>query len=537
MSKRVAVYARVSTTRQAENDISIPDQLAQAQRYCHGKGWHVVREFIDPGASARDDKRPEFQRLMDAACVDPSPFDVVLVHSQSRFFRDTAGYVVSKRRLDKHGVLLVSMTQDFGHGPSAEFAETVIAAADALHSAENAKHVSRTMLENARQGFWNGAQAPFGYQTVSAGQRGQRLKKKLEIEPTEAETVRLIFKLFEEGDGSKGPMGIKEIVTWLNANGFRSRKGEVFYTSAVHKILTRETYAGTHFYNQHDSRTRKERPKDEWVAVAVPRIIQPKTFKRVQEHLHQRRPNVTAPRVTNSAVLLTGLAHCHCCGGPLMLGTGKSSRYRYYVCANLRTKGRTACADPVRIPMAQFDALVIGALADQLLTPDRLTTLLREAHRHRKAVTSGTAGRQATLQKQLRESDKRLQRLYTALAEGTVSDTASFRRTVSAVETEREEISRHLSLLDRDTPPLRQALSNQQATTIATTLKRRLLDAPPALQRRYVRGLVSEIVVDRDTATISGPPAAIAAAITAPDNMGEVRTSVREWRTRQDSNL
>src|SRR3954454_164184 len=167
MSKRVAVYARVSTTRQAENDISIPDQLAQARRYCHTRGWHVVREFVDPGASARDEKRPEFQRMMESACVDPSPFEIVLVHSQSRFFRDTAGYVVSKRRLAKHGVALVSITQDFGEGPSAEFAETIIAAADALHSAETAKHVTRTMLENARQGFWNGAKPPFGYRTIA----------------------------------------------------------------------------------------------------------------------------------------------------------------------------------------------------------------------------------------------------------------------------------------------------------------------------------------------------------------------------------
>ena len=101
MTKRVAVYARVSTTRQAENDISIPDQLAQAKRYCKAKGWHVIREFVGAGASARDDKRPEFRSLMDAACVDPSPFDVVLVHSQSRFFRDTAGYVISKRCLHR----------------------------------------------------------------------------------------------------------------------------------------------------------------------------------------------------------------------------------------------------------------------------------------------------------------------------------------------------------------------------------------------------------------------------------------------------
>ncbi len=70
MSKRVAVYARVSTTRQAENDISLPDQLAHARRYCQQRGWHVVREFVDAGASARDDKRPELQCMMDAACID-----------------------------------------------------------------------------------------------------------------------------------------------------------------------------------------------------------------------------------------------------------------------------------------------------------------------------------------------------------------------------------------------------------------------------------------------------------------------------------
>src|SRR5471032_3341494 len=108
MSKRVAVYARVSTARQADNDVSIPDQLAQARRFSEGRGWTMVREFVDAGASARDDKRPEFQRLMDAACVDPSPYDVVLVHSQSRFFRDTAGYLVYKRKIEKHGVALVS---------------------------------------------------------------------------------------------------------------------------------------------------------------------------------------------------------------------------------------------------------------------------------------------------------------------------------------------------------------------------------------------------------------------------------------------
>jgi len=159
MTKRVAVYARVSTTRQAENDISIPDQLAHAKRFCASKGWSLFSEYVDAGASARDDKRPQFQRMMDATCVDPSPVDVILIHSQSRFFRDVAGYSFWKRKLEKYGVSVVSMTQDFGEGASANFAETVLAAADQYSSEETAKHVTRTMLENARQGFWNGSQS------------------------------------------------------------------------------------------------------------------------------------------------------------------------------------------------------------------------------------------------------------------------------------------------------------------------------------------------------------------------------------------
>jgi site-specific DNA recombinase len=529
MSKRVGVYARVSTTRQAERDISIPDQLAQARKYCESRGWMVVREFVDAGASARDDKRPEFQAAIEMACVDPSPFDVILVHSQSRFFRDTPGYVFYKQKLQKHGVSLISMTQDFGEGPSAVFAETIIAAADALSSAETAKHVTRTMLENARQGFWNGSKPPFGYRTVIAEQRGQRIKKRLDVEPMEAETVRLIYRLFLVGEGRQGPMGVRAIVSWLNANELRNRGGDRFYTSAVHAILTRETYTGIHHYNRIDSRTRRGRPKEEWIAVPVPQIIPVKDFKRVQERLHCRRPANTAPRLVNSNVLLTGIARCASCGGALMLRTGKGGRYRYYACAARMLKGRLACKRPIAIPEGQLNMLVIGALADQLLKPDRLSALLREAQQHRKAIMRDTAQRRASLNKRIKEADRRMDRLYAALADGTVTDTFKFRRTLMAFEAEREECIRLLSLVVSDAPALRQTLSKSQAQSVAITMKRRLLEAPPALQRRYVHGLVSEIVVDREKAVISGPPTAIAAAASSGAFGSEVRGLVREW--------
>lgn len=100
----------------------------------------------------------------------------------------------------------------------------------------------------------------------------------------------------------------------------------------------------------------------------------------------------------------------------------------------------------------------------------------------------------------------------------------------------REECTKILAQVVSSLPEFRQALSNQQATSVAATLKRKLLEAPPALKRRYLRGLISGIVVDAHKAVISGPPAAIAAAVTAPDHLDEVRTSVREWRALGESN-
>jgi site-specific DNA recombinase len=539
MTKRVAIYARVSTTRQAENDISIPDQLAQGRKYCDSHGWHAMREFVDPGASARDDKRPEFQRLMEAACVDPSPFDIVLVHSISRFFRDVAGYTFWKRKLERHGVSLVSITQSFGEGTSANFAETVLAAADQYHSEETAKHVTRTMLENARQGFWNGSQAPFGYRIVDSEKRGQKIKKRLEIEEREAAIVRQMFKLFLEGGQTAGPMGVKEIASWLNRNGFRNRNGNPFYISIVHAALTRSAYSGVYYFNMHDSRARRLRPKTEWIAVQVPQIIPEAEFNSVQAGLHARRPKMTPPRISNSDVLLTGLARCDSCGSPMMLRTGKGmgGYYRYYACSANRLKGATACKRPIAVREDELDALTLSALAERLLTPERLITLLREAVRHRRAATSQNRTRRAGLEKQRKEFDAQIERLITAVAEGNLPDMTVLRARVDELSTHRDECDRLLATLESDIPELRQAISKQQATSLATALRRKLLEAPRPLQKRYVQGLVSGIVVDSEKATISGHPLAIAAAATAPEKLGEVRSFVREWRARQDSNL
>jgi DNA invertase Pin-like site-specific DNA recombinase len=161
MPVRAALYLRVSTGRQAENDLSIPDQRRQAKGYCASRGWEIVADYVEPGLSATDDRRPEFQRMIDAAITKPPAFYV--------------------RRLAKAGVRLVSITQELGDDPMSNMIRQIMALFDEYQSKENAKHTLRAMKENARQGFWNGALPPIGYRIVEASeQRGHRTKKTLD---------------------------------------------------------------------------------------------------------------------------------------------------------------------------------------------------------------------------------------------------------------------------------------------------------------------------------------------------------------------
>jgi DNA invertase Pin-like site-specific DNA recombinase len=138
-----ALYLSVSTARQAEHDVSIPDQRKQGEAYCVSRGYQLVETYVEPGASATNDRRPEFQKMMEAGTAKPAAFDVVIVHSFSRFFRDHFELEFYVRKLAKNGVRLVSMTQELGDDPMHIMMRQIMALFDEYQSKENAKHTFR----------------------------------------------------------------------------------------------------------------------------------------------------------------------------------------------------------------------------------------------------------------------------------------------------------------------------------------------------------------------------------------------------------
>ena len=377
MTKRAILYARVSTDRQADHDLSIPDQLQAGTSYCKQRNWPLVGTYVDARESARDDNRPEFQRMVDDA-LTTHPFDVIVVHSYSRYFRNAFEGEFYRRKLEKAGVEVVSITQDFGEGPMADMVRQMVALFDEYQSKETAKHVLRTMLRNASLGFLNGV-PPFGYRAVEAGHQGDRIKKRLDVHEDEAENVKLMFELALAGTTSVDPFGVKEIAKELGRRNIRTRSGRRFSAAEVHRILHRTTYIGRHVYNMHDARTRKQKPIEEWVVIPVPPIVHEATFEAVQTAMRERDPMRVATRFSGHPTLLSRLAWCPC-GAAMSFGSGKSGRYRYYVCSRKRRLGPDACVGQT-IREDLLDGLVVDYLSDVFFEPKRLRLVLEEAIR------------------------------------------------------------------------------------------------------------------------------------------------------------
>ena len=213
-------------------------------------------------------------------------------YSFSRFFRDAFDMEFYVRNLAKNGVKLLSITREIGDDPVHQMMRQIMALFDEYQSKENAKHVMRALKENARQGYWNGSLPPIGYRVVAAEQRGAKTKtkKKLEIDPLHAETVRLIYRLALHGDGAKGQMGVKNIVSHLNRYRIFTRDGGRWGIGQVHRILTRRTYMGKPEFNKR-SKSKELKPTSEVVVVPVPPIIDRETFDVGQVLLKTRQPH------------------------------------------------------------------------------------------------------------------------------------------------------------------------------------------------------------------------------------------------------
>ena len=105
--KTCVIYARYSSNSQTEQ--SIEGQLRVCEEYAKNNKILILGTYIDRAMTGRNDKRPDFQRMIrDSAKKE---WDYVLVYRLDRFSRNKYETVINERTLEKNGVSLISATE------------------------------------------------------------------------------------------------------------------------------------------------------------------------------------------------------------------------------------------------------------------------------------------------------------------------------------------------------------------------------------------------------------------------------------------
>lgn len=485
---RAALYARVSSDRQAERDLSIPAQLKALRQYADKHGWKVVEQFVDEAESARTADRPEFQRMMGLSKQKEPPFTVILVWKLSRFARNREDSILYKTMLRKHGVQVVSINEHIEDSPSGRMLEGMIEVVDEFYSANLSSDTIRGMNENASRGFLNGGRAPYGYRRVKV-KVGEIEKAKLEAVPEHAPLVKRAFQMCVDG------MGVKEIAKKLNAEGYKTRAGREWTNTVLYYMLTNEAYTGVTTFNGYrywDSKGSKEQ-KAIRVEGTHEALVTREQFEKARQVLKERGFTVTHPRAVASDYLLSGILYCGLCNAKMLGTTAKGGQFVYYGCQNYLKKGRQACAAGL-VGRDRLEGAVIDTLKDDVLTDANLTELVHLINEEANLNRGTSAKRMGETDAQLRALNGRLDKLYVALETGHV-DMAdlgprikALRAQIEASEARKREISAE------ETAPLK--FSGPQVRRSVEDLRELLSDGTTLERKSRIRGWLSRIEVD-----------------------------------------
>lgn len=372
-TKYAAIYARVSTTEQADEGYSIDEQIRVLREYCKREGYVIFDEYVDRGISGKSIKgRPAIQQLLQDA--DEKKFDLVLVWKMNRLARNSVDLMNMVEMFNRKNIVFRSYTENYETETPAGKLQFQMLAAIAEYERNNiAENVKMGMLARAKEGRWNGGHV-LGYDVVEIeGVNKKRKNTGLVINEREASIIRKIFHLYTTGNG------YKSIANQINKAGYRTKLGKTFSLNAIKTIVTNPVYAGYIRYNVRRDWNEKRRnhinPKPIIVKGEHQSIISEEVWRIAQEVYKTRtcKPN----RVHDGEFPLTGIMRCPKCNAGMVIGRttnklkdGTKKVLEYYVCGAWKNKGTVACNSyAVRTDYA--DPYVLNKI-EELMTSDKL---------------------------------------------------------------------------------------------------------------------------------------------------------------------
>ena len=399
---RAALYARYSSDNQRYE--SIMAQLRCSEEYCARKHYQIVKIYKDEAISGTSVAgREAFQQMILDSSDDI--FDVVIFHKIDRNARNEIDYYTNVDRLIKNGVTYEYSAEGIDVSTAnGKLTEGIKVAVAAWYSRNLSLEIKKGKKETALQGKHNGGSAPFGYDVTDG---------KYVINENEAAAVKTIFDMRSKG------AGYAAIIDWLNAHGYKTKRGNAFGKNSLHDIFVNKKYLGilqhgkTTKHNSHALNVNCIEIKN-----ALPAIISEDVFYAVQSKMQLHAAGGRQKAKVSYA--LSGKVFCSC-GSPMYGYTSgrNGKQYHHYVCKDKVYK-RSGCNSP-RLKKDELENIVFNLLSkDLLFSRNEILKNFENLNNN-----DDTKQRLTLLQKQIKKREEKISRLldlYSETGDAVIAD-------------------------------------------------------------------------------------------------------------------
>lgn len=437
---KVALYARFSSDNQRTE--SIDAQIRAMTEYCRQQHWQIVATYTDEAKSATTDNRPQFQQMVSDS--SKGLFSIVLVHKLDRFSRNRYDSAMYKSRLKKNNVRIASVLERIDDTPESVMMEAMLEGMAEYYSKNLSREVMKGMNETALQAKHTGGCCPLGYDLNS--------DRRLVINSHEAESVRIIFDMYDNG------YGYSEIIDFLNGHGFKTKKDRNFGKNSLYEILGNEKYTGVYIFNKasaKNSGTNKRnnhsyKAYDSVVRVenGCPQIISKELFERVQKRRMSNK-HIAGSYHSREFYLMSGKIFCGICGkrlqGNLRFSGRNKNRLATYRCNTHRSE--CSCKEINKIYLDQY---ITELLQEKMFNSKAMHRIVNRLNTYIKKYNKQYDDTFANVQAEYDEVCKSLGNLTEAIEKGVITESIVNR--AEALEKQKTEIQTKLNDMHRFIP-------------------------------------------------------------------------------------
>jgi site-specific DNA recombinase len=456
--------------------------------------------FSDEGVSGAVLERPQLMAALDMTRRRENNIRYFICYDSSRLSRNAAHQLIIVDEIKKSGAQLIFLKNSYQDNAEGRFQLTVMAAVDEY---ERAKLKLRTeMGKRAKAGQHMLTHNPGIY-----GYNFDTRTDTLSINEEHAQNLKHIFALLIEERRSPA-----EIAEKLNALGVPSPRLKQWSRVTVRRMLSNPSYLGILYIRRYDTRDChlnkfkkkgekvkvKEKPRDEWIPVKIPQIIDRDTWEKAQVILKKSRSS--GRKRCREDSILDSLIKCGICGSTMnsKITVKGSAEYRYYICSE-KYKEKSCEADIIRADDIE------KAIWEQIY--DSICIFIKNEADIEKAIEGYISETENDIENILRKKEKAIlekERIITMFQKGYIKE---------------DEMCRKLNCNEKSLTKLDEAMArkSEKDTVLIERLKKdcRKENLPYIIQdilirldskdRRYIlRLLISEIVVSGNKISIKG---------------------------------